>query len=381
MWSEWKNNPSLYAELSSATLPNIPFEIDLRNKNMFVRDPAKKFLEKDVLTPQNSKRSQLHARRVSWLSHPEPISTESTRFQTADRFKTKVGYNMKKNLKETLYMNRESQIKAIEKTFEDNKKPIERHYNKPNVVPVEILPVYPDFKLWKYSCAEVVFDSAPVPTGQSIPAQIEEMSQAMIRGMVNESGEQLVAYFLPLEETLEKRRRDFAAGIDYADEEEYEYKLARQYNWNVKSIAFKGYEENYFLVIRQDGVYYNELETRVRLSKRRQKVGQQPNNMRLIVRHRPLNANEFRMQKYRENQLKPLGVDDEDKEEEEQKTQEKKTDGKDKSVKDSEIENSEESRASSRAFSRSFSRKSRSHSRSRFKSDTRSRSRSKLRSH
>lgn len=72
---------------------------------------------------------------------------------------------------------------------------------------------------------------------------------------MDESGEQFVAYFLPQEETLEKRRRDFTAGIDYADDEEYEYKMAREYNWNVKSKASKGYEENDFLVIRQDGVY------------------------------------------------------------------------------------------------------------------------------
>lgn len=51
-------------------------------------------------------------------------------------------------------MDRDSQIKAIEKTFEDNKKPIERHYSKPNVVPVEILPVYPDFKV--PSCKSIV---------------------------------------------------------------------------------------------------------------------------------------------------------------------------------------------------------------------------------
>lgn len=80
-------------------------------------------------------------------------------------------------------------------------------------------------------------------------------NDAFCRGVMDESGEQFVAYFLPLEETLEKRRRDFTAGIDYADEEEYEYKMAREYNWNVKSKASKGYEENYFLVIRQDGVY------------------------------------------------------------------------------------------------------------------------------
>lgn len=71
---------------------------------------------------------------------------------------------------------------------------------------------------------------------------------------MDESGEQFVAYFLPLDETMEKRRRDFTASIDYADDEEYEYKMAREYNWNVKSKASKGYEENYFLVIRQDGV-------------------------------------------------------------------------------------------------------------------------------
>lgn len=75
----------------------------------------------------------------------------------------------------------------------------------------------------------------------------------------------------------------------------------------------------------------------MRLSKRRQKVGQQPNNTRLIVRHRPLNANEFRMQRYREKQLEPPGEEDEDEEEEEEEEQEiqqeEKTDGKDMAVK------------------------------------------------
>ncbi|XP_003689974.1 RNA polymerase II-associated factor 1 homolog isoform X1 [Apis florea] len=366
-------------------------EIDLINKDTYAGDvnsqldPAdEKLLEEDVLTPQDSKRSRHHARSVSWLRRTEYISTEQTRFQpqTVDKVEAKVGYSIKKNLKEeTLYMDRESQIKAIEKTFEDNKKPIERHYSKPNVVPVEILPVFPDFKLWKYPCAQVIFDSDPAPTGRSVPAQIEEMSQAMIRGVMDESGEQFVAYFLPLEETLEKRRRDFTAGIDYADDEEYEYKMAREYNWNVKSKASKGYEENYFLVIRQDGVYYNELETRVRLSKRRQKVGQQPNNTRLIVRHRPLNANEFKMQRYREKQLEPPGEEDEDEEEEEEEEEEEPQQETEKPEEEREVsENEAESRASSRASSHASSRKSRSRSKSGSRSKSRSVSRSKSRS-
>lgn len=44
-------------------------------------------------------------------------------------------------------MDRSSQINAIKKTFEDNKKPIEVHHSKPNVVPVEIFPVFPDFEV------------------------------------------------------------------------------------------------------------------------------------------------------------------------------------------------------------------------------------------
>ncbi len=42
----------------------------------------------------------------------------------------------------------------------------------------------------------------------------------------------------------------------------YEYVLAREYNWNVKNKASKGYEETYFFVLKPEGVFYNELETR-----------------------------------------------------------------------------------------------------------------------
>ncbi|XP_067000190.1 RNA polymerase II-associated factor 1 homolog [Anabrus simplex] len=309
--------------------------IDLINKDAYTNeygaqlDPAdEKLLEEDVLTPQDSKRSRHHARSVSWLRRTEYISTEQTRFQpqNIDKVEAKVGHGIKNKLKdETVFLDRDSQIKAIEKTFEDAKKPIEKHYSKPNVVPVEIFPVYPDFKIWKYPCAQVIFDSDPAPAGRSVPAQIEEMSQAMIRGVMDESGEQFVAYFLPTEETLEKRHRDFSNSIEYEDDEEYEYKMAREYNWNVKSKATKGYEENYFLVMRQDGVYYNELETRVRLSKRRQKVGQQPNNTRLVVRHRPLNAQEYRMQRYRERLLEAPGEEEDEEEEEQEQEQEQES--------------------------------------------------------
>ena len=113
--------------------------------------------------------------------------------------------------------------------------------------------------------------------------------------MVDESGDQFVAYFLPTEDTIKKRKRDTEAGVDYEEEDEwatafavhlimsyyklcvlfctrtclsdylycrYEYTLAREYNWNVKNKMSKGYEETYFFVFKDEGVFYNELETR-----------------------------------------------------------------------------------------------------------------------
>ncbi|XP_043656328.1 RNA polymerase II-associated factor 1 homolog [Drosophila teissieri] len=300
--------------------------VDLINRELYqadsmtMLDPAdEKLLEEETLTPTDSVRSRQHSRTVSWLRKSEYISTEQTRFQpqNLENIEAKVGYNVKKSLREeTLYLDRDAQIKAIEKTFSDTKSEITKHYSKPNVVPVEILPIFPDFTNWKYPCAQVIFDSDPAPIGKNVPAQLEEMSQAMIRGVMDESGEQFVAYFLPTEQTLEKRRTDFIAGELYKDEEEYEYKIAREYNWNVKTKASKGYEENYFFVMRQDGIYYNELETRVRLNKRRVKVGQQPNNTKLVVKHRPLDSMEHRMQRYRERQLEVPGEEEEEIEDE-----------------------------------------------------------------
>lgn len=304
--------------------------IDLINRDIYqidrsnvVLDPAdEKLLEEDshATSMHHTSRSKQHAKSVSWLRRSEYISTEQTRFQpqNMEKAEAKVGYNVKNSLRdETLYMDREQQIQAIKNTFEDTKKPITQHYCKPNVVPVEVYPVYPDFKNWKYPCAQVIFDADPSIVGKSLPNQMEEMSQAMIRGVMDESGEQFVAYFLPTEETLEKRRTDLSMERPYEDETAYEYKMAREYNWNVKSKLSKGYEENYFLVIREDGVYYNELETRVRLSKRRQKLGAQANNTKLVVKHRPLNAAEHKMQVNRDRFLEPQGDEDEEMEQSE----------------------------------------------------------------
>lgn len=339
------------------TIDLINRDIYQPDRNAMHLDPADdKLLEEDTHTPQDSTRSRHHAKSVSWLRKSEYISTEQTRFQpqNMEKAEAKVGYNVKNTLRdETLYMDRDQQIHAIESTFEESKLDITTHYCKPNVTPVEVFPIYPDFKCWKFPFAQVMFDADPSPSGKSLPNQIEEMSQAMIRGVMDESGEQFVAYFLPTEDTLEKRRIDFSMERPYEDETEYEYKMAREYNWNVKSKASKGYEENYFLIIREDGVFYNELETRVRLSKRRQKTGSQPSNTKLVVRHRPLNSAEHKMQIAREKQLEPVGEDEEEDEEMEEEEQIGGTETVEK--KDKERQSRSKSRSKSGSRSRSHS--------------------------
>ncbi|XP_074106656.1 RNA polymerase II-associated factor 1 homolog [Cotesia typhae] len=362
-------------------------EIDLINRDIYALDPCtelhpddERLLEDEVFMPQDSVRSRYHAKNVSWLRRTEYISTEKTRFnpQTMDKVEAKVGFTLKKNfVSENLYKDRDSQIRAIDKTFEDTKKPIKKHYRKAGVVPVEILPVLPDFDMWKHPCAHVIFETEAAVKKTS-PAEYEATSQAVLRGVKDENSQQFVAYFLPLEETMEKRRRDFAAGVEYEDDEEYKYKMAKEYNWNVIQKGANGNEDNYFLVMRNDGVYYNELDTLVRLRKRRQVPGQQQNNTLLVVKHRPVDASEHNMHRNRERQLEPPNDDDDEEEEEEE---EEGQEQEEEQAEDQENGQNEGSQASSRASSRSKSRsRSRSKLRSRSKSQSRSRSRSKSQS-
>uniref|UniRef100_A0A3Q3JCX0 RNA polymerase II-associated factor 1 homolog n=1 Tax=Monopterus albus TaxID=43700 RepID=A0A3Q3JCX0_MONAL len=289
------------------TEPDLGVTIDLINPDTYRIDPSilldpadEKLLEEDIQAPSSSKRSQQHAKVVPWMRKTEYISTEFNRYGVSnEKVEVKIGVSVKQQFtEEEIYKDRDSQISAIEKTFEDAQKSITQHYSKPRVTPVEILPAFPDFKMWINPCAQVIFDSDPAPKDMSGPAGVEMMSQAMIRGMMDEEGNQFVAYFLPNEDTLRKRKRDCEEGLDYMPDELYDYKIAREYNWNVKNKASKGYEENYFFIFRDgDGVYYNELETRVRLSKRRAKAGaQSTTNAVLVCKHRDMNEKELEAQ-------------------------------------------------------------------------------------
>ncbi|CAG0884145.1 unnamed protein product, partial [Cyprideis torosa] len=305
--------------------PDLGMRIDLVNPETYsdtgsgMLDPAdEKLLEEDALVPTDSKRSRHHAKAVSWLRRTEYISTEHTRFQPSqiEKVEAKVGYNIKKNFQEEALfsMDRESQIKAIEKTFSSAKKEILRHPTKKNVTATEVLPVLPDFSSWKYPWAQVIFDADPCPP--DVPQRVERdeyIASALLRGVVDPEGEQFVAFFLPTQETIDKRLEDAEAGVAYDDEKEYEYVMSREYNWNVKNKSHSSFDQNYFFIVGPEGVWYNELETRVRLMRRRRKKDQ-PVRTRLLVTHRPISEDEHRLMALREKALEALEEEEEDEE-------------------------------------------------------------------
>uniref|UniRef100_A0A2K5RI48 RNA polymerase II-associated factor 1 homolog n=1 Tax=Cebus imitator TaxID=2715852 RepID=A0A2K5RI48_CEBIM len=331
------------------TEPDLGVTIDLINPDTYridpnvLLDPAdEKLLEEEIQAPTSSKRSQQHAKVVPWMRKTEYISTEFNRYGISNEkpevcpVATKAAVYRGRNIQRQGYLFLPHQIS--------------QHYSKPRVTPVEVMPVFPDFKMWINPCAQVIFDSDPAPKDTSGAAALEMMSQAMIRGMMDEEGNQFVAYFLPVEETLKKRKRDQEEEMDYAPDDVYDYKIAREYNWNVKNKASKGYEENYFFIFREgDGVYYNELETRVRLSKRRAKAGvQSGTNALLVVKHRDMNEKELEAQEARKAQLE--NHEPEEEEEEEMETEEKEAGGSDEEQEkgsSSEKEGSEDERSGS----------------------------------
>lgn len=273
----------------------------------------------------NEKRSKQHNLVVPWLKKTEYISTEFNRYgASSENNETKVGYYVQKKFKDDkekmICMDKQGQIAAINKTFEEAKKPIKQHHSKKSVYAVEEFPLFPDFDHWKLPFAQVSFDAEPINSDNTDQSLVNNklMSEAIIRaGLDNTTGENYVAYFLPTQETLIKRSEDSSVGIDYDPEQEYIYQQAREYTCSIKNKMSRGYDGNYFFVKRDDAFYYNELETKVKLTKRRTKAASA--SAKLIVRHRPFNESDLKTHTTRLNALKPQIEDKNDDEEEEDK--------------------------------------------------------------
>lgn len=247
-------------------------------------DPPPQLTKK---SPRDKPHSQLHNKVVPWLKKTEYISTEYNRYGSSnEKTETKVGYNVRKNMKEEeIFLDKESQIKAINQTFDAAQKPIEKHPTKPDVYATREMSLFPDFDMWKYFYAHVKFDNEPADQSKA-----DQMSQAIIRGAYDEElQENFVVYFLPTEVTMADRLLDQNNGLEYTEGKEYEYKSSREYTWSAKQ---DNNGDDFFFVFRDDVVYYNRLSMEVTLKKRRNK-SQNATISTLVVRNRELNEEEI----------------------------------------------------------------------------------------
>lgn len=256
-------------------------------------------------SPRDKPHTQLHNKVVPWLKKTEYISTEYNRYgSNNEKTETKVGYKIRKNMKEDeIFLDKESRIRAINQTFEAAQKPIEKHPTKPDVHVKRVMPLFPDFNLWKYFFAHVKFDSEPAESSKA-----DQMSQAIIRGAYDEElQENFVVYFLPTEITMADRLLDQNNGLEYTEGKEYEYKSNREYKWSAKQ---DNNGDDFFFVFRGDSVFYNRLSMEVTLKKRRNK-SQNATISALVVKNREMNEEEMLGQEKMLEQLKKPALPEE----------------------------------------------------------------------
>ncbi|KFD53221.1 hypothetical protein M514_05931 [Trichuris suis] len=281
-------------------------------------DPVdQRLVEEEEQLSVEEKRSKHHGLVVPWMRRTEYISSDFGNYsKLSAKARIKIGLTAANFQEETpVYRSRESQLQAIGKTFEEVEK---ARLDKPGVDIVEEMPILPDFEMWKLACAQVIFDVDPTPKDMEPSAGLKVEKFALIRGMTDEHGEQFVAYLLPTMETCDK----IAQNADSISEGDLlEYRLFRQYNWILKSKASAGYEENYFFHIKDGQVRYNELETRVHLSRRKlQKNNRAIFDSHILVRYRELNEQELQAQAARVMALEPpIAESDESEEAESEK--------------------------------------------------------------
>ncbi|CAB3398053.1 unnamed protein product [Caenorhabditis bovis] len=308
---------------------------DQDEKEMPFDEKDQYLLDDESNSKINMKRSAQHSRLVPWMRKTEYISTEYNRQGvSSDRQETKLGYNLKKNQQvDDMYRDRQSQIDAINKTFEDARKPVTAHYSKKGVHAVEESFIFPDFENWKNAYAYVQFDGETV--NRDIPEGLRKTAAelSLIRGMKFED-EQFAALFTPTVENMQKQMEDLEAGRNFEEDERYDYTLNREYIWKLESSILQGDHDNYVFHWKNGEAKYDEVESMVKMTRRRKMYLSKKS--KLFVHFRDYDEQELeQMQTKFENLFKPPKkqqvIQEEPEEDEEEDDSEEDEEKKDKS--------------------------------------------------
>jgi RNA polymerase II-associated factor 1 len=202
---------------------------------------------------------------VSWLRRTEYISGEYSKVIVGkENLESRMGLNMAPGDED--YKTRDEHIRAIEEGF-DAAKHISGHPTKPQLTAVNIVPVFPDQRLWMNQYTLCTFDDDPTMLKDNIPTN--SVNRALMKPMKNpdDAEDRFVLYFLPTEPTPDNQE----LAIVHSEKKENPdiYECVKEYAIELK---LEKTRHQYFFVQRQDGIYYDELNSKLMLHKRRAKT-------------------------------------------------------------------------------------------------------------
>ncbi|EFA79101.1 RNA polymerase II-associated factor 1 [Heterostelium album PN500] len=164
-------------------------------------------------------------------------------------------------------------IVLVENTFDAINNTNFVHPTNPSLKPVSILPVFPDFDLWANDYTETVFDADPLELppdnmrGEKFHEYIQEQAYIRSKGIIKGITDKFVYYIAPKNRVEDKNNNNnnnnSSSLDDDLEDDQHPYKMYKVFTSDI----FQAQEENYFMVIKDDGVYYNRLPTKVNLKR------------------------------------------------------------------------------------------------------------------
>lgn len=250
---------------------------------------------------QEQQRRQLMEVQTSWLRKAEYLGPEVRFLGTNHSSDNKVRAD---GAEEAHLKDRDSQVRSILKSFEHAQE-VPVHPTRPDLTPVEVMPLLPDQDLWLYPFAQVHFDTDPLSRDRRSALETDRLQQALVMAQrAEDQKDEFLSYFLPTRKCVAERKRarlegnpDPATVFEYDKIREYSFDLRRREDTT---------DEMYFFVFRHDeksgqmAVVYNELVQRIRLTARRVATG---SAVRLRVHPRPWSEQELNDQDARLNEL------------------------------------------------------------------------------
>ena len=241
-----------------------------------------------LLQPVKTHTEERHRPLVPWLRRTEYISTETARVART----TVSSSPFHQQHQQHVYASPEEEWEAVDRSFEFSLANI-KHPTRADLVPTEVLPVFPDFEMWPSSYVHCVFEDAPTNEQNFGEANARLcMDQSFLKAFTGSENttaasttgaaqQNLVPmiHYMPTPTALQHYHQQLQLEPDDGGSESQpalEAERAREYNGRLEIRDKHAPLDKMVVVFRPDagGVFYAGVRGRVQLKKRRRQRGE-----------------------------------------------------------------------------------------------------------